>query len=279
MKICSFLVASILWIAPFLASAENIQDRWSDPEESRWSGFLSVDYTQNKYSAGAYLAERNYSATAIIRYSLNNDSRLQAVISGYHASDGDEYGSQGDFWSDTSLSWSRNNLWKPSKSSTLSGEVRLILPTSKFSRRQDLEFGVRGSLRVSFNLSDYVDGLYIGDSVRLRKNFHEYKTAGDQKLSEYQASNLFTIDYFFADRFNFSTYLISRYGWDYDGDNIYPDLIHGEELGYQLTDNIDIAIGMTNGITYYNQERGTDPIHDFVDLDKMNYYFVANYQF
>ncbi|USD38412.1 MULTISPECIES: hypothetical protein [Ferrimonas] len=273
------LVAPILWAASFLVHAENIQDRWVTPEKSRWSGFISFDYTQNKYSANAYLSERIYSGTAIIRYALNKDSRLQAVISGYHSDDGDDYGSQGDFWNDTSLSWSENNVWNPTDSVTMSTELRAIFPTSRLSQRQDLEFSVRGGVRFSFDLSEYVKGLYIGNNIRLRKNFHEYESAGGQPMTEYQLSDLITMDYFFAKRFNFSAYIIVRQSWNYDGGDFYPDLIHGEEFGYQLSDNIDLALGMTNGITYYNQARGTNPIHDLIDLDKMNFYFVANYQF
>lgn len=279
MRIGLLLVTSIFWMTSFLAHAENIQDRWSALEKSRWSGFISLDYSQNKYKSDTYLADRSYSGTAIIRYALSKDSRLQGVFSGYYTNDGDTYGEQGSFWNDSSLSWSKNNVWKPHKNIKMSTELRAILPTSERSQRQDLELGLRGGMRFSFNLSQYLDGLYLGNSIRLRKNFHEYKSAGGQRLSEYQLSNVFTLDYFFAPRFNFSTYVIARKSWDYNGNGQYPDLIHGEEFGYHLAENLDLALGMTNGITYYNNERGTDPIHDLIDLDKVNFYFVANYQF
>ena len=242
-------------------------------------GVLSVDYSRNRHDDSSSLADRSYSGTGIVRYSLTDRSRLSAIVSGYRALDGDSYGSQGYFWNDSILSWAMNDLWDLGDSIMVSSDLRAILPTSRDSRQRDLNLGVRAGIGFSFDLSDYIKGLHISDSLRLRKNFYQYKTAGNVVLSEYQLSNQLSVDYFFAKRFSFNAYLISRKSWSYGGTAFDPDLIHGEELGYQLTDDVDIALGMTNGITYYNPEQGINPIHDLIDLDKMNFYLAVNYQF
>lgn len=274
-----YLLPAMLLVAPFCVSANDLQDSWSDDESSRWSGYISADYSRNGYRDGATNANRSASATGVIRYAFEDNSRLQLVVSGYHQQDGDVYGTKGQFWNDTSIGYARNGLFNPTEGSTVSGEVRAILPTSKTSRRNDLKLGTRLKLRWSAAFDEWLEGLSLSNTLLLRKNFHEYKTAGGYQLIEYRLSNQFSVDYVFAKDFYFNIYLMPRQSWDYNGNTFDPDMMHGEEIGYQFNEDISLAVGMTNGISYYDPEKGSSPINDLIDLKKTTYYALVSYQF
>lgn len=276
----NYLLPVLILVTPSLVLANNLQDDWEDKDEKNpWSGYISVDYSRNGYRDSASLADRSTSATGVLRYSLSDQSRMQLVISGYDDRDSGEYGRQGQFWNDTSISYSRNNMLKPTGNSSISGEARLILPTSKFSRRDDLNFGTRLKARWAFSMDDYLDGLTLSNTLYIQKNFHEYKTSGDNQLIEYRVSNQFTLDYSFKEDFYFNMFVMPRQAWNYHGRRLNPDILHGEEFGYQITKKIGLAIGMTNAVSYYDPEQGSNPINDLVDLQKGTYYISANYQF
>ena len=275
-----YLLPAILLATPSLVLANDLQDEWQEKDVNNpWSGYLSADYSRNGYKDSASLANRSASATAVVRYAVTDKSRLQLVVSGYHQEDGDTYGTRGQFWNDSSVSWARNGLFTPTEDSSVSGEARLILPTSKASRRNDLKLGARLKLRWSAPFDNWMDGLTLSNTLLLRKNFHEYKTAGGNQLVEYRVSNQLSLDYSFADDFYFSVYLMPRQSWDYHGNTFDPTLMHGEEIGYQLSKKISLAVGMTNGVSYFDPERGPDPLNDLVDLKKSTYYVTMNYQF
>ncbi|EGA68871.1 hypothetical protein VISI1226_11097 [Vibrio sinaloensis DSM 21326] len=276
----NYLLPALLLVTPSLVFANNLQEEWKDEnQDSPWSGYVSADYSRNGYKDSASNANRSASATGVVRYSFTDKSRLQLVVSGYHQQDGDVYGTQGQFWNDTSISYARNGLFKPTEGSSISGEVRMILPTSKASRRNDLKLGTRLKLHWSAPFDNWLDGLTLSNTLLLRKNFHEYKTAGGYQLIEYRLSNQFSIDYAFADDFYFNMYVMPRQSWDYNGNTFDPNVMHGEEIGYQVTDDISLAVGMTNGISYYDPERGSSPINDLIDLKKTTYYALISYQF
>ncbi|MFA0070657.1 hypothetical protein AB4344_22965, partial [Vibrio breoganii] len=80
-----------------------------------------------------------------------------------------------------------------------------------------------------------IEGLSLSNTLLLRKNFHEYKTAGGNQLIEYQLSSQFPLDYVFAEDFYFNIFVMPRQSWDYNGNTFDPTLLHGEEVGYQIT--------------------------------------------
>ena len=275
-----YLLPAIMLVTPSLVLANDLQDAWEDEKsESPWSGYVSADYSRNGYKDNTSNANRSASATGVIRYAFENKSRLQLVVSGYHQKDGDVYGTQGQFWNDTSISYAKNGLFNPTEGSTISGEARIILPTSKTSRRNDLKLGTRFKLRWSAGFDEWLEGLTLSNTLLLRKNFHEYKTAGGYQLIEYRLSNQFSVDYAFADDFYFNIYFMPRQSWDYEGNTFDPNMMHGEEIGYQVNEDISLSLGMTNGISYYDPERGSSPINDLIDLKKTTYYALISYQF
>lgn len=274
------MLPTILLMAPSLVLANDLQDSWTKKkEQSPWSGYISVDYSRNGYEDSASVADRSASATGVLRYAVTDTSRVQLVVSGYHAFDGDTYGDRGQFFGNTSLSWARNGIFEPTENSSVSSELRLIFPTSKVSQRDDLQVGARGKLRWFATLDDWAEGLSVSNSLLVRKNFHKYKTSGSRILNEYSVSNQFTVDYSFAEDFYFSVYVMPRKTWNYYGNSHNSHVSHGEEIGYQLNKNVSFSVGITNGVSYYNPDRGPNPLNDLIDLKEMTYFAVANYQF
>ncbi|NRA62793.1 MAG: hypothetical protein HRU25_18235 [Psychrobium sp.] len=257
--------------------AEDIQDRWSIEQKNRWSAFVSVDYSRNRYKSHTSLSARNLSGSAVVRYALDKDSRIQAIVSGYHTYDNAV--NRGDYYNDFWLSYSRNNLWRPLDNVVMSGEARIALPVSKASKRRDLRTSIRGSLRFVVDLSDTVEGLYLSDYLRVKKNFHQFKTAGEQPLTQYQISNIVALDYYFAEKFSFSANIMVRKNWNYAGRGYSPSIIHSEQFGYQINNHIDVAAGITNSASYYNPEQGSNPLDDLSDFDKSTLYVTLNYIF
>lgn len=271
-------------IASMSTHAEDIQDRWIEKEKSRWSSVVSVDYSWTDYDreflvSDRALTNRTLSGYGIVRYSLDKDTRLQAVLSGYHAYDNGPLGLRGDLINDMWLSYSRNNLWKPTDNFKMSGEARIAVPLSKSSERNDLQTAIRLGLRFSLDLSDTIEGLYISDYIRVRKNFHEYKTAGEQWLQEYQITNILAADYYFAGNWSLSANVMYRQGWDYDSRQPAATVLHSEQIGYQISDQMDVALGLTNSASYYTPERGPNPLDALSDFDKSTFYFAINYLF
>lgn len=273
------ILPALLLVAPSHLLAQDLQDEWQKKKDaSPWSGYISADYSRNAYKDNSPLANRSASMTGVVRYALGESSRLQLIASGYHKWDGNTYGSRGQFWSDTSISYAKSNLFKPTDDSSVSGELRVILPTSKSSRRNDLKVGTRAKLRWSAPFDNWLEGLTISNSLSVQKNFHEYKTAGGNQLIEYRVSNQLSLDYGFAEDFYINFYLMPRQSWNYQGNRLNPDLIWGSEIGYQVNKKISMSLGMTNGISYVDHEKGPDPINDLFDLDKSTYFVTVNYK-
>lgn len=272
--------------------AEDIQDRWVEKEKSKWSSILSVDYSWTDYDSDLLISDkaltnRTASAYAIVRYSLDKDTRLQAIVSGYRAIDTGPGAQTGEFMNDAWLSYSRNNLWNPTEHLKMSGEARIAIPLSKRSERTNLDTAVRLGLRFSLNLSDHIEGLYLSDYVRIQKNFHQYSTAGGIHLNEYQLSNIVAIDYYFADKWSLSYSAMYRYNWEYSksgrldisNKKPIPTILHSLQVGYQLTNDMDISLGLTNSASHYRVEEGPNPLDELTDLSSSSFYLSMNYLF
>ena len=285
MKLSYLSLATILSAAAvFSAQAEDIQDRWVVKEKSKWSSIVSIDYSATDYDRNTNLSDRalqnrTLSGYGVLRYSLDKDTRLQAIVSGYHSYDNGPIGLRGDLINDMWLSYSRNNLWKPTSNITMSGEARFAIPLSKHSKRNDLDTAIRLGLRFSLDLSDSIDGLYLNDYIRARQNFHQYTTAGGIGQTQYSVSNIVALDYYFASKWSFSTNVLYRESWDYSSNSKDPIIVHSEQIGYQVSNNMDVALGITNSASYYSPERGPNPLDDLTDVDKSTFYFAINYLF
>lgn len=238
----------------------------------KWGASIGIDYSRNAYDSNSYLADRNLAASATITYNLSENTKFSALISGHHSYDGEK----GDYWDDIWLTATQNNLWAPTDSISMSVGSRVLIPVSDTSIKNDLQTAIRGDIKFSLTLDSLLPGLSISDSVRLQKNFHQYTTAGGHPLEEYRLSNLFAVDYS-AEQWFFSTNFVSSKSWSYRDTSYSPKLTHSAEIGYLFTDEFSVAIGMTNSATYYDPDRGPNPLNNLFDLEKPTYYITLNY--
>ena len=221
-----FTMVSAL-ISNGIHAEEQVQNAPS--QHNKWGASIGIDYSRNGYEDSSYLADRNLSATATINYYLNSDTKFSTIVSGRHSYDGE----RGEFWSDIWLTATRYNLWNPTDTIAMSSGARVLIPVSKNSIKNDLNTAIRGDLKFSFSLDHVIEGLLISDSIRLRKNFHQYTTAGAHPLEEYRVSNLFSVEYI-PNKWFFSTNLVSSKSWSYRGKSYSPELTHSAEIGYQF---------------------------------------------
>ncbi|UXI00916.1 hypothetical protein [Photobacterium sp. TY1-4] len=242
------------------------------PTTKQWGATFGMDYSRNAYDSNSYLADRNLTASATITYNLSQSTKFSALISGRHSYDGE----RGDYWDDIWLTATRSNLWSPTDTLSMSVGGRVLLPISDTASKTDLQTALRGDIQFSLTLDHLLPGLAFHDSVRLQKNFHRYTTAGDLPLEEYRLSNLFALEYT-VDKWFFSTNFVSAESWSYRGTRHSPELTHAAEVGYQITDAFSAALGMTNSATYYDPDRGPNPLNDLFDLEKPTYYITLNY--
>ncbi|UTV27350.1 hypothetical protein [Photobacterium atrarenae] len=242
------------------------------PPGKKWGASIGIDYSRNAYDSNSYLAERNLAASATITYNLNDNTQFSALISGRHSFDGE----RGDYWDDFWLTATRRNLWTPTDNLSMSVGGRVLIPISDTSVKNDLQTAIRGDVKFTLVLDHWLSGLTVSDAIRLRKNFHQYTTAGGHPLEEYRFSNLLTVDYTKAKWF-FSTNFVSAESWSYRGTRYSPKLTYAAEIGYQITTPFSAALGMTNSATYYDPDRGPSPLNDLFDLEKPTYYITLNY--
>jgi len=243
-------------------------------QQKKWGASIGIDYSRNGYEDSHYLADRNLALTATINYYLNSDTKFSAIISGRHSYDGE----RGEFWSDIWLTAKRYNIWNPTDNIAMSAGARILIPVSKESIKNDLNTAIRGNIKFYYSLDHIIEGLLISDSIRLRKNFHQYTTAGAHPLEEYRISNLFSVEYTPNEWF-FSTNLVSSKSWSYRGKSYSPELTYTAEIGYQFNDEFSLATGLTNSATYYDPDRGPNPLENLFDLEKPTYYITLNYDF
>lgn len=242
------------------------------PLTKKWGASIGIDYSRNAYDSNSYLADRNLAASATITYKLSEQTELSALISGRHSYDGE----RGDYWDDIWLTATRRNLWMPTDNLSMSVGGRVLIPLSDTSIKNDLQTAIRGDLKFSLTLDHLLPGLTISDAIRLKKNFHQYTTAGAHPLEEYRLSNLLAVDYA-AEPWFFSTNFVSAESWSYRGIRYSPELIYSAEVGYQFTAAFSAALGMTNSAIYYDPDRGPNPLNDLFDLEKPTYYITLNY--
>ncbi|MCG7496529.1 hypothetical protein MHO82_06620 [Vibrio sp. Of7-15] len=260
-------------LVPAALHAEQVQDNKIEQEQP-WQLSLGLDYSRNGHNNSHHLADRNLSANASIRYNLNSDTYFTAEVSGLHRYDG----KQGDYWNDIWLTAKKKNVWNPTKNIDMSIGSRVLIPISDTSQKTDLNTAIRGDITFSLSLDDLLKNLQLSDSVRLQKNFHKYTTAGHQLLEEYRVSNVLSVDYY-KNKWFFSINFVTSTSWDYRGTSHSPKLTHAEEIGYQFHDNFSAAVGMTNSATYYDPDRGPNPLNTLFDLKDPTYYITLNYNY
>lgn len=267
------IIASALMPAVLHAEESQVPEQ-TENQVQTWGLSIGLDYSKNGYEDSHHLADRNLSANASIIYNYSPDVYFTGNFSGHHSYDG----LRGDYWDDIWLTANKTNLWNPTDYLAMSVGSRILIPVSDVSKKTDLQTAVRGDVKFTFTLDNILKGLQISDAIRLRKNFHEYTTAGEGALEEYRLSNVLGVDYSTSNWF-LNINLVSSTSWSYRGTTYSPKLTHAEEIGYQFTDNFSSALGMTNSATYYDPDRGPSPLNTLFDLKSPTYYITLNYSY
>jgi hypothetical protein len=138
----------------------------------------------------------------------------------------------------TSLNWLKD------AKTTLGYSVTAVAPISKTSTQRDqLQTSVSG--RVSLSAAPKEDGLSAAVSVSAGRNFHAYEEdINGNILNQYSSNQTLSFGYSYGN-LSVSADYIHRTRWTYRG-NIKEAFELDEEIGYDLTKNINVAIGHTN---------------------------------
>ncbi|HAS6371165.1 TPA: hypothetical protein RQJ73_001708 [Vibrio vulnificus] len=267
------LTASCL---PFTVHAEDVAESMVAPptQNSPWNLTFSTSYSRNAYPDNSYLASRSLDASLTVKYETETNWLFSANFSGVHQFDGHE----GQYWRDVWLRAVYRDLYQPTENLNFSASIRGVIPISDIAKTTDLSTAFRADLNLSYDLGFLLEGLQLTDSVRLRKNFHRYTTAGNLQLEEYRLSNSFGLSYEYGDWW-ISTTIDSSKSWTYRGSEYSPEFSHAEEIGYNATESFSVAAGLTNSARYFDTDRGPNPIDTLFDLDKPTYYLTLTYNY
>jgi hypothetical protein len=158
----------------------------------------------------------------------------------------DETDIENDF-SDVPVSYSFKgtplNWFKDSKTK-IGYFLTAVVPASKISTKRDqLQTSVSGKINLSAAPKE--DGVSAGVSVSAGRNFHAYEEdINGNVLNQYSSNQTLSLGYSYGS-LSLSLDYIHRTRWTYRG-NIKEAFELDEEIGYDLTKNINIAIGHTN---------------------------------
>lgn len=276
MKQCHYaLCALFATCLPLTAHAESPTDEQASVESDQpWSFSASSSYSRNAYRDTSYLASRSIDASVTLGYRFDDNWSLSADIAGIHQFDGEK----GQYWQNAWIKAKYADLYQPTENLSFSAGMRVLIPLSETAQKSDLSTAIRADLSLSYDMAFLLEGLTLTDSVRIRKNFHRYTTVGTTQLEEYRLSNSFGLTYEFGDWWLSAT-IDSSTSWTYRGNEYSPEFSHSEELGYNVTENISLAVGLTNSARYFDADRGPNPIDTLFDLDKPTYYLSITYNY
>lgn len=156
-------------------------------------------------------------------------------------------------FNDIILSYSLNpNRWQWSAPYvlTLTPYSKLVLPVAKTSTKQDQ---LQTSISVGASFGIIPDGIApvkngawsLAIALSAGQNFHAYETnITGQVLNHYLSNQSINLGYSYKD-FSFSVEFINKSRWTYNG-NSKNSFEHTEEIGYGISDHMNVAIGHTN---------------------------------
>ncbi|MGF1710337.1 hypothetical protein L4C37_07090 [Vibrio kagoshimensis] len=248
---------------------EEVQEK--EQVESKLGGSVSLAYDTNIYNKDDYRAVRNISWGGSLSYRFNQDYRAYLSSGGYRALENET----GTFANDTVIGLSRSGLFTFGETGSIGMSGQFTIPTSETSKNDELNTAFRLAIPVSFKAL----GIDFSIAPRLRKNFHEYKTAGGKSLTEWTYSLSTGASYKF-EKLVIGISALGGNSQSYQGtrrDSFnYGGSIYGS---YQATDSIGISLtGATSGF-YADAEQGTLGNIDLFDADRASYIAEITYSF
>lgn len=156
-------------------------------------------------------------------------------------------------WGDVAVTLSKipyKWMWSYPYMITLTPFVTGVIPASQNSLKRD-ELQTAGSVGVSFGIipdgvAPLKDGAWsLALGVTAGRNLHAYDTGiTGQVLNKYSSNQTFNLSYNYKD-FTFALEFINKSRWTYQG-NTKSAFEHSQEIGYNINENFNIAVGHTN---------------------------------
>ena len=157
-------------------------------------------------------------------------------------------------WGDVSVTVAKNPykwMWSYPYMITLTPFVSGVIPASQNSLKRD-ELKTAVSAGVSFGvipdgIAPESDGFWsFAIGVTAGRNIHAYDTDINGKvLNRYSSNQTLNFSYNYK-AFSFGIEFINKSRWTYQG-NVKNAFEHSQEVGYNFTENVSLAIGHTNG--------------------------------
>lgn len=208
----------------------------------RVSGLFAVAGSQNLYDRQDGTFHQNVDFAARVSAKLS-DNYSATVAGGYGLDPKDEIASD---WSDVAVVLSRKG-YRLGSTFTLSPAFQAVVPASKDSRvRQGLQTAVGGSISLGFQEGVLREGLAIKASLGANRFVHQYEEAVDGSVnSQYSFKQALSVEYGIG-QVGLSLEMIHRNAQSYQG-FLAEGFEHTEELSYQVSDHMGVAIGHTLG--------------------------------
>lgn len=236
-------------------SQPNTQHFWS-----KLGGSLSFGYDTNIYDKDDHRSVRNLSWDLSLNLPINEQYKVYFVTGAYRALEDET----GDFWNDSLIKLKRHSIYSFGDSGNIGLSGQLTIPTSETSRKDDLQTALRIDLPVSFKAWN-VD---MSVSPRIRKNFHQYKTAGGRSLTEWIYSLSVAADYS-RDKFSTGISALAGNTISYQGTRRETfDYGASAYLAYQFTEVVSGSLSASSSGFYTDAERGNLGDLDLFDSDK-----------
>ncbi|MGR5079912.1 hypothetical protein [Photobacterium swingsii] len=236
---------------------------------SNVSGYVSMTYSSNYVDTNDHRSIRNLNWSSNLNYTFS-DNNIYVDSGGYRVYEDDV----GTYLTDTIIGIRNNQYYQWEETGNIGYAIQFTLPTSEFSKKDKLYT----ALRLSIPITNKWGNINYFFTPRVKKNFHEYKTAGDKNLTEWVASINTGIGYQWHD-FTAKLSLLGGTAWSYHGtrrDWNYSGALSGI---WQITPHFYTALSTSNSGVYFDAERGTVGNIDIFDLNTANYSIAVGYSF
>lgn len=260
--VCQGVLATVILLCSCSASAAIDYDLPQD-EPSRWSGYIGGGYTRNVYSSDSYNAYESFYMNARLGYRTDY-GQYRLTVGGeqetFHGQESTFYDPMFEF---------RTNKYLINDDWSLTASVAAILPGNHYSKLDHFEYAFRIGGYLYWNPSK---DWYLYVSPRYRYNDYKYKTSGQRVLTEHRYDVVAdALWQFHPDWYLEMTY---QHIWseNYYGRQLDDRFFFAQELGWEVSKNLIVAIAHNNSGRFYNPEKG--PSQDFEIFDKRSSTFT-----
>lgn len=260
--VCQGVLATVILLCSCSASAAIDYDLPQD-EPSRWSGYIGGGYTRNVYSSDSYNAYESFYMNARLGYRTDY-GQYRLTVGGEQET---LHGQESTFY-DPMFEF-RTNKYLINDDWSLTASVAAILPGNHYSKLDHFEYAFRIGGYLYWNPSK---DWYLYVSPRYRYNDYKYKTSGQRVLTEHRYDVVAdALWQFHPDWYLEMTY---QHIWseNYYGRQLDDRFFFAQELGWEVSKNLIVAIAHNNSGRFYNPEKG--PSQDFEIFDKRSSTFT-----